>query len=270
MGRTALNPPQTVRAAIIELLADQGVSRPVTPAIFRRAVSVRRLREKLGGGDPAALGRQIRLVQDELLQANVAKNGIDGTVGVPEPLVGHLRTLWDMALVAASEEFAGVRNEAHKTIEAAHSDRDNALALVEMLQSEHERLRRAESERERRIGELESHLQVRSEELAREQEHSQNLGRQLAETSLLRERERDQLEKQLEARRAEFDGLARRLLNDTDMQRQTFVTAQRALQSELSLSRQLIEQVTRERDQLLGDAAPTYSPVTRQQSRKLK
>lgn len=267
MARPALNSPEIVRATILELLADEGVSHPVTPTMFRRAVSVRRLRERLGGGDPAALGRQIRVVQDELLQAGAARNGIAGTAGVPESLIGHVRALWDAALIAAQEEVAATRNEAQKTIEAALAERDDATALVTMLRSEQDRLRLAEGERERRIGNLESQLQVRTEELAKERDHSQDLERQLSEIAQQHEHERDQLEKQLEARREEFDGLTRRLLNDSDIHRQMFVTAQHALQSELNISRQLLEKVKRERDQLADDAAASArAPAARPQA----
>jgi hypothetical protein len=262
MGRPALNSPETVKAAILELLADDGMSHPVTPTMFRRVVSVRRVREKLGGGDPAWIGRQIRAVQDEVLQANGTRNGI---AGVPESLAGHVHALWDAALVTAQEELANVRNDAQRAIEAAGAERDDAMALAKMLESELHRLRLAETERERRIGAVESSLQCRTEELAREQERSHRLGQQLSEFSQVHERDREQLHEQLEARRQEYDGLTRKLLTDTDTHRQTFVTAQRALEAELAICRQLLEQVRRERDLLAGDATLAAPSAARPQ-----
>ncbi|PRY09107.1 hypothetical protein B0G73_10113 [Paraburkholderia sp. BL25I1N1] len=54
MGRQPLHSQESIRAAALEMLAENSHGAPVSPALFRRVLSARRLRERMGGGGDSA------------------------------------------------------------------------------------------------------------------------------------------------------------------------------------------------------------------------
>jgi len=57
MPRPAIATPVDVRHAVLALVAEAGVGKSPSAQAFRRAVSVRKVRERLGGGNPATIGQ---------------------------------------------------------------------------------------------------------------------------------------------------------------------------------------------------------------------
>jgi Plasmid replication region DNA-binding N-term. len=55
MPRLAAVAPDQIRAAVLSMLAEAGDAEPPTGERFRKIVSVRKLRARLGAGDPATL-----------------------------------------------------------------------------------------------------------------------------------------------------------------------------------------------------------------------
>ncbi|MGF6971411.1 hypothetical protein OKW43_008506 [Paraburkholderia sp. WC7.3g] len=52
MARPAAVSPETIRTAVLAMLAEAGDTAPRSDARFRKIVSVRKLRARLGAGDP--------------------------------------------------------------------------------------------------------------------------------------------------------------------------------------------------------------------------
>ncbi|CAB3724014.1 hypothetical protein LMG22037_05014 [Paraburkholderia phenoliruptrix] len=59
MPRLAAVTAEQIRAAVLSMLADAGDGQPPTGERFRKIVSVRKLRARLGAGDPATLARAL-------------------------------------------------------------------------------------------------------------------------------------------------------------------------------------------------------------------
>jgi site-specific recombinase XerD len=72
MPRIAATTSEQIRSTILSMLTEAREPQPATRERFRRIVSVRKLRERLGAGDPATLGRAINAIEAELIQAGVA------------------------------------------------------------------------------------------------------------------------------------------------------------------------------------------------------
>lgn len=260
MGRAPLNSPQSVKAVILQLLTDGGVGQHVTPQAFRRAVSARRVRDKLGGGDPSWIARQIRAVEAEILSESSSRDAI---ADLPQAVAAAMRGLWQTAMAAATDEFADAREEARRAIDAARDERENADAVAAMLRIECQDVREQVAERDRKLGEIEATGRFLKQQLDEERELRQQAEAQRAELSRAHALDRESHRADLEAVRVEYEGLRRQLLKDTDTHRQTFAETQRALERELAACRQLIQQVTRERDLLAGrgGGGPASAPA---------
>ncbi|MGF6414857.1 DNA-binding protein [Paraburkholderia sp. MM5482-R1] len=242
MGRAPLNSPESVKAAVLQLLTEGGVGQHVTPLSFRSAVSTRRVRELLGGGDPGWISRQINVVRADVLSTSSSRDVI---ADLPVAVGGAMRALWHTALGAAGDEFAGAREQATQAIEAARGERDEASALAAMLRTECTDLRDQIGERERKLGESEATGRFATQRLDEERARRQQAEAQLDELRRERTLDREEHEAALLAVQTEYEGLRRQLLQETDMLRQTFVENRRALEGELAACRQLIEQLTR-------------------------
>jgi hypothetical protein len=106
MARPAAVTPDQIRTTVLAMLAEAGNAESTTPATsvisatpvtrerFRRAVSVRRLRARLGAGDPAMLSRALNGIEAELVQAGLAEVALPG---LPEPIAEQMRALWAAA-----------------------------------------------------------------------------------------------------------------------------------------------------------------------------
>ena len=71
MPRLAATSDQ-IRATVLAMLTEAGDAAPPTAARFRRVVSVRKLRDRLGGGDPATLSRTLNAIEAEVVRAGLA------------------------------------------------------------------------------------------------------------------------------------------------------------------------------------------------------
>ncbi|TCG03663.1 hypothetical protein BZM27_46655 [Paraburkholderia steynii] len=88
MSRPAAVSADQIRATVLAMLAESGdtntpagatgSAEPVTRERFRRAVSVRRLRSRLGAGDPAVLSRALNAIEAELVQAGLTQVALPG------------------------------------------------------------------------------------------------------------------------------------------------------------------------------------------------
>ena len=72
MPRASIASPAQIRSTILAMLAEAHDASPATRERFRRVVSVRKLKDRLGGGDPATLGRAINAVESEIVTAGLA------------------------------------------------------------------------------------------------------------------------------------------------------------------------------------------------------
>ena len=256
MGRAPLNSPESVRAVVQQLLGEAGTGVLVTPPLFRRLVSSRRVRERLGGGDPAWLGRQIRAIEAEMISTSAARFAV---AGIPESVAATMRSLWESALEAARIEFNAARVASDEAVALAVIERNNANALTAMHRAELDDWQQQASERDTRIGQLEAELAASQRQLAEERERMRTTEASFAEVSRARQDEREKHDKAVAAIQHEYAGLSRQLLAATDEQRQALLSARASIAPEVKALRQRLVQMNEECDHLkrtLASASP--------------
>ena len=113
MARIPTNSRESVRAAIISLLAEAGHPAPASRAEFRRHVSVRNVRDRLGGGDTTWLGRQINQIEEELVAAGRARLLVPG---IPEHVSHLMQEVWTAAIDAQTNEVIRIQAVAAESV----------------------------------------------------------------------------------------------------------------------------------------------------------
>jgi len=103
MPRIAATTSEQIRSTILSMLTEAREPQPATRERFRRIVSVRKLRERLGAGDPATLGRAINAIEAELIQAGVADIAFPD---IPAEIVEQMRQLWRAAVSVQLDDVA--------------------------------------------------------------------------------------------------------------------------------------------------------------------
>ena len=68
-------PPEQIRSAVLSMLAEAGDAEPPTGERFRKIVSVRKLRARLGAGDPATLSRELNAIEADVVRAGLTDIG---------------------------------------------------------------------------------------------------------------------------------------------------------------------------------------------------
>ena len=261
MTRLPSNSPASVRAAVLGLLAEGGQPSPASTHEFRRHVSVRRVRARLGGGDTSALGRQINQIEEELVAAARARLSIPG---IPEPVAELMRGLWAAALDAQTREVIQIQQAAADSVSTAEAERDNAVARVDLLKVELDDLRRALSVRDETIGELRARVADAVKQLASANADAQGAADRLAEVTTRHDEARRDHEAQLSTIRLQYDGLGRQLRLETDAIRQTMVSEKTALEGGLTKARQLVESQKQLIEELQADRQRLRSELARQ------
>ncbi|SOF00948.1 replication region DNA-binding N-term [Burkholderia sp. OK233] len=259
MGRTPLSSPETVRAVVRQMLDGAGVAAPITPMLFRRIVSTRRVRELLGGGDPSWIGRQVRAVEAEVISESTARYTVSG---LPDQVADSMRLLWLMALEAARGEFVDAQASATEAVARAATERDNANALTAMLRTELQDWQKQARELDVRIGQREAELAETRGRISEESERARLAEARLAESLRAREAARQKYDEELATVRREYAGLSRQLLNATDEFRQSLAARQAALQPEVQSLRRRLSQVTEQYRRLLEAGAASATPVS--------
>ncbi|NUX57667.1 DNA-binding protein [Paraburkholderia youngii] len=249
MSRTPLHSPAQVRAAVDSLLAEGGLRAPLPAAQFRRAISVRRLRDALGGGDHARLARMLRELEQ---QYAAAAHGPRPLPTLPDHVANLMERTWQAAADAAEASALAVKEEAARAVAAAQAAREDADVRVDLLRRELSDLSTTLEARNRTIGELRAQLAAREREAADSVKRAAALAARLAGLEEVHSAERRRFETEQEKIRNEYEGLRLTLLARTDAQRQETAQQRTELERHLRRTEQLLEEVTRDRDRLKG------------------
>ncbi|MFX5510175.1 DNA-binding protein, partial [Acinetobacter baumannii] len=81
-------------------------------------MSVRKLKDRLGGGDPATLGRAINAVESEIVTAGLADIAMPD---IPNEIAELMRQLWHAAVATQLDEVVKLKAEAQQSVAAANS-----------------------------------------------------------------------------------------------------------------------------------------------------
>jgi hypothetical protein len=119
MPRPAAISPGQIRTTVLAMLAeaemDPGHASPTSDR-FRKVVSVRKLRARLGAGDPAMLSRALYTIEAEVVRAGLAQVAIPG---LPDAIAEQMRALWQAAVAVQLDDVARLREAATQAAEAS-------------------------------------------------------------------------------------------------------------------------------------------------------
>ncbi len=234
MARPAVATPETVRSAVFALLAEAGMGRsPPSAQSFRRVVSVRKVRERLGGGDPAAIGQTINAVQAEVIQPGAEPVALPN---LPADIAELMQQLWRAAVGVQLDDVARLRSDAQRLADTTRDQLSEAQLRAEMLHQEVGELRAALGERDVRLAQA-------SAAQTQQTEQAQVLQQQLDAAragEAQRQAELDQMRRShdeaLAAARERYEGMSRRLLEETAQQRQAAQAEVARLASQLKFA----------------------------------
>lgn len=217
MPRPTVATPTQVRETISSLLREAGIAGTASTQSFRRAVSVRKVRERLGGGNPATIAHEINALEKEIVGADIP------TLSIPEvpPDIAALMTqLWQAAVGVQLDEVVRLKTQAQAVADAAREALAEAQLRGEMLAQELAELRAAVGDRDTRLAQaladgaaLTGQVQTLRAELQASREREAQLAAEHAA------QEKIQTEA-IAAARERYDSLSKQLLQETAQQRQ--------------------------------------------------
>lgn len=237
MPRIATTTPEQVRSTILAMLAEAHESQPASRERFRRVVSVRKLRERLGAGDPATLGRAINSVEAELVQSGLADIAFPD---IPAEIAEQMRQLWQAAVSVQLDEVMRLKTDACQAVEATQATLVESTLRVDVLKQELAELRATAVERDTLLAQLRTDHAALTMQYAQSQGSQQEWQHQLqaarTHSATLEQTHADALA----AVQQRYEGLSKQLLQETAQQRQAQQDERGRLASQLKFAERRI------------------------------
>ncbi|MBC8732301.1 DNA-binding protein [Paraburkholderia sp. UCT2] len=252
MARPAAVSAETIRTTVLAMLAEAGDPSPASGARFRQAVSVRKLRARLGAGDPALLSRHLNAIEAECVQAGLVNVAMPD---LPPGIAEQMRALWRAAVAVQLDEVAQLRREALGQAETAEAATRDARLRVDLLRAEMVALREQISARDTELATARAELRTALSQTATVKTALDDARAQLAAlTTELASRQRAQAEA-LAAVHARYEGLSRQLLQETAHQRDAWRSERERLGTVITEAQERTRALEGLREQLLADLA---------------
>jgi hypothetical protein len=217
MARPPIATSADVRAAVLALLRDADASESPSGQTFRRAVSVRKVRAYLGGGNPSTIGREINAVEAELVRDGAS---LPALAELPADIATLMTQLWQAAVGVQLDEVLALKSQAQGVADAAHNALTEALLRGEVLMQELVELRAGIAERDKRLAQtlatqatLETQIAALTAELEVSRARAEHLGAELVAKEA-------SASAAIASARDRYDGLAKQLMLETEQQRQ--------------------------------------------------
>ncbi|NUA26635.1 DNA-binding protein [Cupriavidus basilensis] len=258
MSRLAATPEQ-IRATVLAMLAEAGDAQPPTGERFRRVVSVRKLRARLGSGDPATLSRTLNAIEAEVVRAGLADLALPE---LPVEIAEAMRALWQAAVAVQLDDVVRLKREAQSAVEAAQAARAEAELRVELLRQELTEVRDRLALRDTELADaraVHAALQPRAEQLAaRVGELETALAAAHAHQA---DGERTHADA-IATVQARYEALSKQLLQETAHQRDAVQAERTQLASQLKFAERRIAALEQERER--AEAALASERAARQ------
>ncbi|MBB3261879.1 putative nuclease with TOPRIM domain [Paraburkholderia bannensis] len=252
MARPAAVTPDAIRATVLALLAEAGDPAPASGTRFRKIVSVRKLRARLGAGDPATLSRHLNAIEAEVVQAGLAGFAVPD---VPQEIAAQMRALWEAAVATQLADVMQLRQQAEDVKATAEAARHEAELRTELFRAELADLRAQLSARDDDLLGLRLEgraLQERAQTLESTctQLRTRLTNAETATTDAVQQHERE-----LAAERVRYEGLSKQLLRETAHQREAFQTERQRLEAELTRAAERLAALESLRERILTELA---------------
>ena len=218
MPRPTVATPAQVRETISSLLREAGIAGAASGPSFRRAVSVRKVRERLGGGNPATIAHEINVLEKDIVGAD---SQIPPIPEVPADIAALMGQLWQAAVGIQLTEVLQLKSQAQGIADAAKSALVEEKLRSQVLLQELAELRAAAAERDTQLAHAKSQNVVLTERNAGLQTELQASRGRESELLAARAALEDEKVDAIAAARERYDGLSKQLLQETAQQRQT-------------------------------------------------
>ena len=252
MPRPAAVTRDDIRSAVLAMLAEAGDSDPPSGTRFRKVVSVRKLRARLGAGDPSTLSRVLNDIEAEVVHTGLAGMAIPD---LPDEIAAHMRALWQAAVAVQLDDVMRLRADAIQQAEASAAAHRDADLRTEMLRVELAELRSQFGTRDTELATLRADCRSLTERSDAHRTAAADLQRQLdaAASSLVQEKETHA--KEFAAIHTRYEGLSRQLLQETEHQRHALQTERERLTEQITRAQERAAALEGLRDRLLADLA---------------
>ncbi|MFL9935745.1 DNA-binding protein [Paraburkholderia sp. RL18-103-BIB-C] len=252
MARPAAVTPDAIRATVLAMLAEAGETAPASDARFRKIVSVRKLRARLGAGDPATLSRHLNVIEAEIVQAGLTGFAVPD---VPPEVAAQMRTLWETAVATQLDGIVRLRHETEATAQAALDALRNEELRVELLRAELADVRAQLGARDAELTLARAECQAGATRTAAHEDTLKRLETQLETVATAAADAARHHAAQLTAERARYEGLSRQLLRETAHQRETFHTERHRLEADIARAAERVGALEALRERLLTELA---------------
>lgn len=237
MPRPLIATPDKIRSTVLAMLAEAHDVAPATSERFRRIVSVRKLMDRLGGGNPATVGRTLNEIESEIVISGLANAAIPD---IPTDIAVQMRGLWQSAVSAQLDDVLKLKAQAQQSIEDAEVSVRDANLRNEMLREEIAALRTQVASRDAELVQARAELTTVHGQLSAL--HGAHEG---VQTELQALRERDEAARraqaqELAAAQERYEGLSKQLMQETAHQRQAIKQDQERLSSQLKFAERRI------------------------------
>lgn len=218
MPRLPLASHGDTRAVVLALLREAGLGARITSsAAFRRAVSIRRVRERLGGGNMATIGRAINLIEAELVQSDAQTVDLPT---IPTEIAELMTGLWRSALDVRLGELDSLRSQAQAIADGMQAQLREATLRAEMLTVELSEVRATLAERDSQMAQLISERNTLRDQCGGLQGQVDIIAAELLQERTAAEATRATEHAAAESAKDRYEGLSQRLLLETSQQRQ--------------------------------------------------
>ncbi|HDR9283256.1 DNA-binding protein [Burkholderia vietnamiensis] len=252
MARPAAVTAEQIRSTVLAMLAEAGEAAPASGTRFRQIVSVRKLRARLGAGDPATLARALNAIEAEVVRAGLTEIAIPD---LPPDIAELMRALWQAAVAAQLDDVIRLKQAADASVAAADTARTDAELRVELLRQEVQALRATLTARDAELADLRAQHGVardRCASLEGQADERQAALDKLAADQADRDRAHNAA---LEVAQHRYEALSKQLLQETAHQREALKKEHAQAASQLKFAERRIAALEAERDRLDGDLA---------------
>lgn len=217
MPRPTVATPAQVREAVASLLREAGIVGGVSAPSFRRAVSVRKVRERLGGGNPATIAHEINAIERDIVGVDNQSLSIPE---VPADISALMGQLWQAAVGVQLTEVLQLKVQAQGIAAAAKSALVEEQLRNQVLLQELAELRSAAVERDTQLAQSRSQNAVLTDQNTALQNELLTSRRRETELGAAHQAVEKEQTAAIAAARERYDGLSKQLLQETAQQRQ--------------------------------------------------
>ncbi|CAB3799962.1 DNA-binding protein [Paraburkholderia fynbosensis] len=252
MPRPAAATRDDIRATVLAMLAEAGDPEPPSGARFRQVVSVRKLRARLGAGDPTTLSRILNDIETEVVRAGMTEVAIPE---LPDEIATHMRALWQAAVAVQLDDVMRLRADAAQQAEASAAARHEADLRTEMLRVELAELRAQLGMRDTELATLRADYRSLTERTEAYRTAAADLQGQLNAAQLALTDMKEAHASEFAAVHTRYEGLSRQLLQETEHQRHALQTERERLTEQVAEKQERVAALEGLRDRLLADLA---------------